>query len=71
MSTQVVVTLNSGQVVRAVSYRMAPYSTPLPAVPASPNPYAGGVFHLQTSLGWSDFLANNIANISVVPGAIT
>ena len=72
MSTQAIVTLNTGQVVRAVSYRMSPGRPPAPSVPASPTPYmAGGMYHLETPMGWVDIPASQVQNISVSHGALT
>lgn len=71
MSTQVLLTLNTGQVVSAVNYRMPPTSPPSPSVPASPNPFSGGVYHVQTPMGWVDILATDITNIAVSHGVTT
>jgi hypothetical protein len=71
MATRVTMTLTNGQVIHGTSYRMSANSPPLPSVPASPSPFSGGVYHIQTQRGWRDFVASDVASISVAPGAMT
>ena len=71
MSVQLTVTLLNGQTLWGINYRMAPYTVPNPSVPASPLPFTGGVFHMQTPLGWVDIVASQVKSISVAPGANT
>lgn len=71
MAAQVKVTLTTGQVIHALSYRMDPAAPAAPSVPNSPNPFLGGVYHLETTNGWLDIPVNQVASISLRPGAIT
>ena len=71
MSTQVTLTMTNGQVVSAVSYRMSPYSVPTASTPASPIPFDGGQYHVQTPYGWVDIAAGDVHAITVTGGANT
>jgi hypothetical protein len=68
VSIQVVMTLTNGQVIQGLNYRMAPYGPFGPSVPASPSPFAGGVYHLQTPLGWVDIVASQVKSMAITSG---
>jgi hypothetical protein len=67
MPVQATVITTDGRVIQGVSYRMASYAPPAPAVPASPYPYNGGTYHIQTLFGWVDLLDSQVASITVSP----
>jgi hypothetical protein len=71
MAAQVKVTLISGQVIYALSYRMDPAAPAVPSASASPNPFLGGVYHIDTTRGWVDIPVSQIRSIQVNPGAST
>jgi hypothetical protein len=68
MPVQTVVNTVAGRVIQGISYRMAAYQTPPPAsIPASPYPFVGGVYHLETALGWVDIPMSDVHNITLYP----
>jgi hypothetical protein len=69
MTTQAVIVTSNGQVLQALSYRMASSAPPQPSVPASPYPFKGGVYHVQSRLGWIDLNASEVFTVSLSPTA--
>jgi hypothetical protein len=70
MTVQATVVLKSGAVVQGVNYRLAAYASPYqPGAPASPPPFNGGMYHVQTAMGWIEVPATQIATISTRPVA--
>lgn len=67
MPLQAALTTTDGRVIQGVSYRMAAYTTPGPSIPASPYPFLGGMYHLQTPLGWVDIADSDVSSIFVTP----
>jgi hypothetical protein len=65
MPVQTKITTTDGRVLQGISYRMASYSPPLPSVPASPYPFNGGTYHVQTALGWVDINESQVGSVSV------
>jgi hypothetical protein len=70
MTCRVVLTLNNGQVINGVSYRM---DAALAAIPSCSAGFNGGEFHIKTARGWVDVPVINtnppppLAHITVSP----
>jgi hypothetical protein len=67
VSIQVKVVMQNGQVITGINWRMSSYGPWNPSVPASPYPFAGGVFHLKSPSGWVDVEASQVRSFSVTP----
>jgi len=69
MAVQATIVTSDGRVLQGMSYRMSPSAPPLPSVPASPYPFNGGTYHIETPLGWVDLNESQVTTITVTPTA--